>query len=163
MFDFPILRRYNLCHMNHISKIWYLFFIYLTLLHWKSNTILYYRLNGQILYSITGWMVKYYTLLQGEWSNTILYYRVNDQILYSITASMYYILHWQFEWKNMSLSFSIEMIRCLPRFIKFASTFSIKTICISEVCFWDKMTMLSYIVCHSFGFYLPTSWHKEEF
>jgi hypothetical protein len=24
-------------------------------------------------------------------------------------------------------------------------------------------TMLSYIVCHSFGFYLSTGWHEEEF
>jgi len=67
---------------------------------------------------------------------------------------------------NGSLTFSMEIIyymvaifvpnetpSCSLRFVQFASTFSITTLCFLRVFSW--LTMLSYIVCQSFGFHLP--------
>ena len=99
---------------------------------------------------------------------------IENKILYSITRYMvnvlYYHLSWQYEWISPWLSlwrFNITRSpsllpmgtpNCLPRFVNFASTFSISTFCLSKVCLWveyDNVVLhcLS-IICLPFDFRL---------
>jgi hypothetical protein len=43
-----LIFKYTLCHLVHFPKIWCLFCIwpFLTLLHWKSNNVLYHKVNS---------------------------------------------------------------------------------------------------------------------
>jgi hypothetical protein len=68
--------------------------------------------------------------------------------------SMFYNLPWQFDRMNTSLNSSTDIyhymvtffvsngtLSCLPCFVKFASTFSIITFCLPEVCCWMNMAI----------------------
>jgi hypothetical protein len=62
--DVPDMFLYSLCHMNHFSKVWYLFFIwpFLSIFNWKSNTILHHKVRP--IFHILAWKF--------EWMNTSL-------------------------------------------------------------------------------------------
>ena len=61
---------YTLCHVDHFSKISYLFFIYpfLTLLHWESNTILNHKIyDPWLIFSLdelNEWRIPWLFLLR---------------------------------------------------------------------------------------------------
>lgn len=103
---------------------------------------LFFLYASQSFLTIFAFKIKYYSPLQDKWS-------------------MFYILHWQFEWEKMSLTFyhnmsltfstviwhymavifiSIGTMSWLSRFFKFASTFPITrlTFCLSEACLQVK-------------------------
>ena len=82
-----------------------------------------------------------------------------DEIRMKIqTENFFRILIW---WRLMVTIFvSNGRLSCLSRFINYAFTFPIKTLCvcwaISEL---NMTTMLSFIVCQYFVFLLPNDWH----
>jgi hypothetical protein len=67
--DVPDMFLYSLCHMNHFSKIWYLFFIwpFLSIFNWKSNTILHHKVNDPYfifsLGNLNEWIRRWFSVI----------------------------------------------------------------------------------------------------
>ena len=106
------------CRINHFSQIWYLFCMtFLTHLHWKSNTILNYKINSPCFIHVL-------SLLYYQGMNT-------TSLTFSMEISHYLV----------AIFVSNGMFVCLSRFTNSAlcskTAFFLWT-SISEVCLWVK-------------------------